>query len=254
MKKYSVLVLLVVSLLACSVAQGAPPIFKEKKFFGPIPYNSLSFSAGFLDGPDFIDLTAHLNNWAYIHGKGMDTFDELSPAPYGRLSYERQLTPNHFFKGSTSLSYINTSSVGSYIADINDTTKYELNMARTLKVYLATVEAGFSYYFVSPEPQRFSPSVGAGFAAVIPMVRLDTERTMKSTGAPFVDNGENVSRSSFQAGLHMEFGMTYFLTNRYAAGLEGKYQMAQSKFYIHDYNFVLKYTGFILSLNLIYYL
>ena len=48
--------------------------------------------------------------------------------------------------------------------------------------------------------------------------------------------------------------MTYFITNRYAAGLEGKYQMSQSKFYIHDGNFDLNYSGFILSLNLIYYL
>jgi hypothetical protein len=254
MKKYSVIILVVVSLLACSVAQGAPPIFKEKKLFGPIPYNSLSFAAGFLDGADFTYLTEHLNNWANLHGKGSDTFKELSPAPYGRLSYERQLTPNHFFKGSTSLSYINTSSDGNYVADINDTTKYNLAIERTLKAYLLTIEAGFSYYFVSPEPQRASPYVGAGFAAVFPMVRLDTKSTMKEGGASFPNPGENVSRNSFEAGLHMEFGMNYFFTNRYAAGLEGKYQMSQSKFYIHGGNFDLKYAGFILSLNLIYYL
>ncbi|MCX5753608.1 MAG: hypothetical protein NTW97_08165 [Candidatus Krumholzibacteria bacterium] len=252
MRKYSIFVLLVVSLLACSVAQGAPPIFKEKKYFGPIPYNSFSFSAGFLDGVDLTYLTEHFNNWAYLRGKGSDTFEELSPAPYGRLSYERQLTPNHFLKGSASLSYINTSSVGNYVAMFPDT-NYALDIERTLKVYLCTVEAGFAYYFVSPEPQRFSPFVGAGFAAVFPMVRLDTKSTM-SDGKPFSNPGENVSRDSFEAGLHMEFGMTYFITNRYAAGLEGKYQMSQSKFYIHDGNFDLKYSGFVLSLNLIYYL
>jgi hypothetical protein len=36
--------------------------------------------------------------------------------------------------------------------------------------------------------------------------------------------------------------------------MEGKYQMAQSKFDIHGGNFDLKYTGVILSLNVIYYL
>jgi hypothetical protein len=251
MKRYSVLVLVVVSLLVCSVAQSAPPIFKEKKLFGPIPYNSLSFSVGFLDGPDFTYLTGHFNDWAKAR-YGSDTFEELSPSPYGRLSYERQLTPNHFFKGSASMSYINTSSVGNYVAVFPDT-NYALDIERTFKVYLLTLETGFSYCFVPPEPQRFSPYVGAGFAAVVPMVRLDTKSTM-SDGKPFSNPGENVSRNSFQAGLHMEFGMTYFITNRYAAGLEGKYQMSQSKFYIHDGNFDLKYTGFILSLNLIYYL
>jgi len=251
MKRYSVFVLVVVSLLACSVAQGAPPIFKEKKYFGPIPYNSFSLTVGFLDGPDFNYLTEHFNNWAKDRN-GSETFEELSPAPYGRLSYERQLTPNHFLKGSASLSYINTSSVGDYVAEYPDT-NYALDIERTLKAYLLTLEAGFSYYFVPPEPQRASPYFGAGFAAVVPMVRLDTKSTM-SDGTPFSNPDENVSRNSFEAGWHMEFGVNYFFTNRYAAGLEGKYQMSQSKFYIHDGNFDLKYAGFILSLNLIYYL
>ncbi len=251
MKKYSIVAFVVLSLLVCSVAQGAPPIFKEKKYFGPIPYNSLFLAVGFFDGADFTYLTEHLDNWAKARN-GSETFEELSPAPYGRLSYERQLTPNHFFKGSASLSYIHTSSVGSYVAALPDT-NYDLSIERTLKVYLLTLEAGFSYYFTPPEPQRFSPYVGAGFAAVVPMVRLDTEST-KSDGTPFSNPAENVSQNSFQAGLHMEFGMTYFITNRYAAGLEGKYQMAQSKFDIHNGNFDLKYSGFILSLNLIYYL
>jgi opacity protein-like surface antigen len=252
MKRYSILVIVVASLLFCSIAQGAPPIFKEKKLFGPIPYNSFSMAVGFLDGADFTFLTEHLSDWAKAH-HGSDTFEELSPAPYGRLSYERQITPNHFLKGSASMSYINTSSVGSYVASVNDTTNVALTSSRTLKVYLLTLEAGFSYCFIPPEPQRFSPYFGAGFAGVIPMVRLDTESTTLD-GSPFANPTENVSQNSFQAGLHMEFGMTYYITNRYAAGLEGKYQMSQSKFDIHNGNFDLKYSGFILSLNLIYYL
>ena len=250
MKKISAIVLVAVSLFACSIAHGAPPIFKEKKYFGPISYNSISVAVGFLDGPDFTYLTEHFDIWANDHNGG-DTFQDLSPSPYGRVSYERQLTPNHFIKGSAGLSYISTSSVGNYVTQT--VPSYDLDIERTLKVYLLTLEAGFSYYFTSPEPQRAAPYIGAGFAAVVPMVRLDTEST-KSTGEPFVNPGENVSRNSFEAGWHMEFGMNYYFTNRYAAGLEGKYQMSQSKFYIHGGNFDLKYAGFILSLNLIYYL
>jgi opacity protein-like surface antigen len=251
MRKTWVVVFAAVSLLACSVAHGAPPIFKEKKYFGPIPYNGVSLSVGFLEGPDLSYLTDHFNDWAKARN-GLDTFDELSPAPYARISYERQITPNHFLKGSVCMNYLHTSSVGNYVAEYPDT-NYSLDIARTLKVYLLTLEAGFSYYFTSPEPQRFSPYVGAGLAAVVPMVRLDTKSTT-SDGEPFANPGENVSRNSFEAGWHMEFGMTYFITNRYAAGLEGKYQLAQSKFYIHNGNFDLMYSGFILSLNLIYYL
>lgn len=252
MKKMSVFVLVVVSMLACSVAQGAPPIFKEKKFFGPIMYNSLHLSVGFLDGPNFDYLTDHFNEWA-VARYGSDTFEDLSPAPYGALSYERQLTPNHFLRGSVSLSYISTSSVGNYVATIDDTTHIPLDIRRTLDVYLMTFDLGFSYSFVPLEPQRLAPYLGGGFAAVVPMVRLNTESTT-SDGSPFSNPGENVSQNSFEAGLHAEVGMTYFFTNRWASGLEGKYQMSQSKFYIHDGNFDLNYSGFIFSLNLIYYL
>jgi hypothetical protein len=253
MKKYAIL-LVVVSLLACSAAHGAPPIFKEKKLFGPIPPNGLTLSVGFLDGADFTYLTDHFNQWATARN-GMDVFEELSPAPHGRLSYERPLTPNHFFKGSVGLTYISTSSDGYYVADTGDSVynKIPLDIERTLDVYLLSFEVGFSYYFIPPAPQSFSPFVGAGFSAVVPMVRLETESTT-SDGEPFDNPGENVSQDSFEAGLHLEMGLSYFISNRFAMGLEGKYQMAQSKFEIHGGNFDLSYTGLILSLNLTYYL
>ena len=252
MKKYVVTAILFAAIIACSAAHSAPPIFKEKKYFGPVPYNSLSFSAGFLDGPDFKYLTEHFNNWARDR-HGFDNFEEVGLSPYGRLSYERQLTPNHFLKMSSSMSYIKTTSLGNYVAQYPDT-NYSLDVARTFKVYLLTFEAGFSYYFATPAAQTFSPYAGAGFAAVVPMARLDTKSTLAPSGEPFANAGENISQNSLQAGLHMEFGMTYFMTDRYAMGLEGKYQMMQSKFRIHGGNFDLNYAGFVLSLNLIYYL
>ena len=252
MKKHLVTAMLFAAIIASSAAHSAPPIFKDKKYFGPVPYNSFSFSAGFLDGPDFKYLTEHLNNWARYRN-GFDTFEEIPLGPYGRLSYERQLTPNHFLKVSSSISYLKTTSLGSVVAQYPDT-NYSLDMERTFKVYLLTFEAGFVYYFTTPEAQSFSPSAGGGFAAGVPMARLDTKTTHATTGEPFANPSENVSRNSLEAGLHMEFGMTYFMTDRYAAGLEGKYQMMQSKFYIHGGNFDLNYAGFVLSLNLIYYL
>ncbi len=253
MKKFAILVV-VVSVLACSTAHGAPPIFKEKKLFGPIPPNGLTLSIGFLDGADFTYLTDHLNQWA-MERNGMDTFEDLSPAPHMRLTYERPLTPNHFFKGSAALTYISTSSDGNYIADTGDSVdnKIPLDIQRTLDVYLLSFEVGFSYYFVPPAPQSLSPFVGAGFSALVPMVSLET-KSWTSDGEPFDNPGENVDQSSLQAGLHLEMGLSYFITNRFAAGLEGKYQMGQSKFEIHGGNFDLSYTGFILSLNFSYYL
>jgi opacity protein-like surface antigen len=250
MKRDLIAALVAVAVLACSTAHSAPPIFKEKKYFGPMPYNSFSLSIGFLDGADFKYLTDALNNWA-VARHGYDTFEELPLGPNVRLSYERRLTPNHFLKLSSSFSYLKQNSIGAYVAQYPDT-NYSLDIERTLKVYLLSLEAGFSYYFIPPEPERFSPYAGAGFSAVVPMVHLHTDSFLD--GRTFANPAESISQSSFQAGLHMEFGMSYFLSNRYAFGLEGKYQMAQSKFDIHGGNFDLSYTSLILSLSMIYYL
>jgi opacity protein-like surface antigen len=250
MKKNLIAALVIAAVFASSTAQSAPPIFKEKKYFGPMPFNGFSLNVGFLDGADFSYLTEALNNWAEAR-YGYDTFKEMPLAPSWRLSYERKITPNHVLKLSSTFTYITQESNGEYVAEYPDT-NYALQILRTIKVYLLSLEAGFSYYFVTPEPQRFSPYAGAGFAAVIPMVRLKTDSFL--SGRPFSNPGETISQNSFQAGLHMEFGVTYFLSNRYALGFEGKYQMAQSKFDIHGGNFDLRYTGLILSLGLTYYL
>lgn len=252
MKRHLIAAILIAVICASSTAHAAPPIFKEKKYFGPMPFSNVSLSAGFLDGADFSLLTDALNNWA-VARNGHDTFGNLALAPSVRLSYEYQMTPNHFLKVSSSFSYLKQGSVGAYVAEYPDT-NYSLDIARTLKVYLLTFEAGFSYYFVPPAPESFSPYAGAGFAAVVPLVRLDTESSLHETGQPFANPGENVSQNSFQAGLHLEFGMNYYLSNRFALGMEGKYQMAQSKFDVHGANFDLKYTGFILAINVVYYL
>ena len=252
MKRQWVAAILIVVICACSAAHAAPPIFKDKKYFGPMPFGSLSLSVGFLDGADFSLLTDALNDWA-VARHGSDNFGDLPLAPSARLSYEYQLTPNHFLRVSSTFTYLKQTSTGSYIAAYPDT-NYALDIARTLKVYLLTFEAGFSYYFITPAPESFSPYAGAGFGAVIPMVRLDTKSSLAENGAPFANPGENVSSNTFEAGLHVEFGMNYYLSNRFALGMEGKYQMAQSKFDIHGGNFDLKYTGVILSLNLVYYL
>ncbi len=245
-------------LLACITVEtsAAPPRFKQKKYFGPIPYNTLSFSAGFIDGPSAEFFTDHLNQWAKDRN-GRETSEDFSTSPFVKLSYQRQLSPNHFFNSNVCFSYLNLSSMGDYVAtvDLPDTNDVNLplDVNRSFKVYLFSVDLGFLYYFVTPEVRRFSPFVGAGFAAVIPLARLETESFINTTGEPFDNPGETVSRNSFEAGLHATFGMVYYLTNRYSAALEGRYQMAQSKFYHHDANFVIDYAGFTLGLTLNYH-
>lgn len=256
MKGYMTAAAIILFVCITVEAGAAPPRFKQKKYFGPIPYNTMSVSVGFIDGPSAEYLTDHLNQWAKDRN-GRETSEDFSTSPFVKASYQRQLSPHHFFNSSVCFSYLNLSSVGDYVAtvDLPDTNNVNLplDVDRNFKVYLFSVDLGFLYYFVTPEVRRFSPFVGAGFAAVIPLARLETDSFNSTTGEPFDNPGETVSRNSFEAGLHTVFGMVYYLTNRYSAALEGRYQMSQSKFYHHEANFVIDYAGFTLGLTLNYH-
>ena len=244
-------VLLFLSLLLISFQlEAAPPKFKKKMFYGPIPFNSLNMSVGFLSGPSANHLTEYLNQWAKDRN-GQDIFSDISNSPFIRIGYDRQISPNILLRGSVSLSYLKNTSYGYYYAE-SDTANFLLHIRRTFKIYLLGFEGGLLYYFIPPDVQHFSPYIGGGYAAVVPLSRLDTD-SFTDGGTKIDVPGENVSRNSLEAGLHSEFGMVYFMTNRYAAAVEGRYQMSQSKFYIHNYNFDIDYSGFSLSMNFYYY-
>jgi hypothetical protein len=253
MKKIMCLIMLVVVSIPAAYAGAAPPIFKQRKYYGPIPFNTLGISVGFLDGPTAEYLTDYLSRWTEYR-QGFDAWENFSTSPFVRLGYERQLSPNHFFRTSVSFAYLTAKSLGQYVASVTqaDTlANIVLDIDRQLSVYLVGIETGFAYYIVSPAPRSFSPYVGAGLSAVFPFVRLKTNSY--NGGEPYSNPGENISRNSFEAGFHAEFGMVYYITNRYSAAMEGRYQLAQSEFIIHDANFDLEYYGFTLTLNFNYH-
>jgi hypothetical protein len=254
MKKSLFLSILLALAIASPAVHSAPPIYKEKKYFGPIPMNSLSVSFGFFDGGNIDNLTEYLSTYAKsLHG--FETFERLSIRPYARLNYDRQLTPNHFLRLSTSFTYVQSSSLGAFVATLpsaDTLANFALDIHRTFKAYLFSVEAGFLYYFVPPEVQRFSPYAGAGFGAVIPVVRLKTSAFQ--LGEPFTGADGNFSKTSAQAAAHVEFGMNYYITNRYAAAIEGRYEMAQSKLRVYRGNIDLDFAGFMLTLSIAYLL
>jgi hypothetical protein len=256
----SVLVIAILMLCVAAEEQAAPPVFKEKKYFGPIPYNTLGFAIGFLDGPTAEYLIEHLDHWANERA-GFDAWENFRISPFARFGYERQITPKHFLKTSVAVARLEAISIGEYIGQITipsptpnypDTTiNAPLVIERTFRTYLVAAEIGFTYYFFAPEVRHTSPFLGAGFAAVFPFEELETDTWWQ--GQPIDNRGENVSEKSMEAGLHLEFGVVYYLTNRYSAAVEGRYQMTQSKFRHHKANFDIRYSGFTLTLNVNYH-
>jgi len=250
MKRLSILALtLVVSLLAGD-ASAQQTLYRQKKYFGPIPLNGLSVNVGFIDGPDHQYLTDGLINWAETEHGGSESWDNWSTSFYSRIQYQRQITPYHVITGSANFSYLSASAAGDYYTR-SDPVVYLLT-ERTLKVYLLSFDAGFLFYMIKPEVQQIAPYIGGGFSAFLPLERLETTLHTES-GAEFSNPGETVSENSVEVGLHGEFGLMYYISNRYAAGIEGRYQKSQSKFTIHGGNFDIDYSGLTLSIVLQYF-
>ncbi|MDD3643724.1 MAG: hypothetical protein PHQ19_09720 [Candidatus Krumholzibacteria bacterium] len=249
MKRLSLLALTLAVLLPAADASAQQTLYRQKKYFGPIPLNALSVNVGFIDGPDPEYLTDHLIDWAGQRG-GSESWSDWATSFYARVQYQRQITPNHVITGSANFSYLSADAAGDYFTQ-TDPVVY-LTTERTLKVYLLSFDAGFEYYLVKPEVRQMAPYVGGGFSAFIPLERLETTMRTES-GAVFDNPSETASENSVEVGLHGEFGLVYFISNRYAAGFEGRYQKSQSKFTIHGGNFDIDYSGLTLSLVIQYF-
>jgi opacity protein-like surface antigen len=249
MKRLCILSLTLAATVCAADAAAQQQPYRQKKYFGPIPLNGLSINVGFIDGPDHQYLTDHLIDWAAQRG-GSESWEDWETSFYSRVQYQRQITPNHMIMGSVNFSYLSASGAGDYFTQ-TDPVVYLLS-ERTLTTYLLSFDAGFLYYMIKPEVQQIAPYVGGGFSAFIPIEQLET--TLRTESGEIYDNpGESVSESSLEVGLHGEFGLVYYISNRYAAGLEGRYQKSQSKFTIHEGNFDIDYSGLTLSLVLQYF-
>jgi hypothetical protein len=241
-------VLLMIAALTTEAA-GQASVYKKKKYFGPIPLNGLSVYVGFLDGPDHKYLTEHLDNWA-AQRNGTENWNDWSTSFYSKLQYQRQISPHHFITTSLNFSYLTADGTGEFVS-ITDP-PVALYSERTFKVYLLSLDVGFHYYMVKPEVRKIAPYMGGGFSGFIPMERLET-RFIDQSGTVYDSSSENISENSFEVGIHGEFGLLYYISNRYSAGLEGRYQKSQSKFEIHGGNFDIDYSGLSLSLIFHYY-
>ena len=242
-----VLALLLIFVAADLSAQSS--MYKKKKFFGAIPMNGVNVFVGFLDGPDHKYLTDHLNTFAILRG-GSETWDDWSTSFYSRVGYQRQVSPNHFLVMNLNFSYLSTDGNGD-LHTRTDPSVY-VTTERTLTTYLFSLDVGFLYYMIKPEVQKIAPYIGGGFSGVVPIEKLDS--TFRRDDGSVVENpDESVSETSFEPGVYAQFGINYYISNKWGVALDGRFQMTQSKFRIHGGNFDINYAGLCLAIGLQYY-
>jgi outer membrane protein W len=242
-----VLALLVIFVSADVSAQSS--LYKQKKYFGAIPMNGINLFVGFLDGPDHQYLTEHLGNFAVLRG-GSETWDDWSTSLYTRAGYQRQVSPNHFLVTNLNFAYLSAKGSGELFT-VSEPPVY-VTTERTLSTYLFSLDLGFLYYMIKPEVQKIAPYIGGGFSAVVPHEKLDS--TFRRDDGTVVDNpNESLSETSFEPGVYAQFGINYYISNKWGATLDGRFQMTQSKFKIHKGNFDVSYAGLCLGIGLQYY-
>ena len=247
MKKSILLSFVSILLLTVSIPVSAQVVFRDRKMYGPVPGRSINLNIGFMDGPDATNLTDHLEFWAKERN-GSDNFDKISTSPYMQLGYEQIIAPQFYVTTKLNFSYLNAAGEGDYVTNDDNT---DLDISRELKIYLLNLDLGLKHYFSKPMPRKLCPYVAGGFSAVLSLAKLNTDSYLAGTDTPYDDNPEEtVSKNSFAPGVHAELGFNYFITNRFSAGVETRFQLAQSDFEIHNANFDLKYAAFSLALTM----
>lgn len=253
MRKSLPIVIALLVIFVATEASAQSSLYKQKKYFGAIPLNGVNFFVGFLDGPDHKYLTEHLSNFADDH-HGSENWDDWSTSFYTRFGYQRQVSPNHFVVTNFNFSYLSAEGSG-YLYTRTDPSVY-VTTERTLTTYLFSLDVGFLYYMIKPEVQKIAPYIGGGFSAVVPHEKLDST-WRRDDGTVYDNPGESVSETSFEPGVYGQFGINYYISNKWGATLDGRIQIAQSKFRIQrEYmggNFDISYAGLCLALGLHYY-
>lgn len=249
MRKSLTIVIILMLIFVAADASAQSSLYKQKKFFGSIPMNGVNVFVGFLDGPDHQYLTDFLSEYAILHG-GTETWDDWSTSFYTRIGYQRQVSPNHFLVTNFNFAYLTADGSGELFT-MTDPPVY-VTTERTLTTYLFSLDVGFQYYMIKPEVQKIAPYIGGGFSGVVPYEKL--ESTFRRADGTVVETPEDsVTETSFEPGVYAQFGINYYISNKWGVTLDGRYQMAQSKFKVYGGNFDIDYQGLCLALGLQYY-
>jgi len=244
----------------------AEPILAAKKYHGPIPPNSFSLRVGVLGGAtneEMID---------YLDGGVQEPFEVSSQDFQASLcidaTYVHKPHPQFGFRLNGSAAFLKYTSSGDFIPQVQaDSLLPQITYNREFKVDLFTIEASGIYFFNDASVAEFQPYLGAGFSLGFPHQQFTETRTDVDTGGPYTDEiPGRVSQGSewdVSPGAHLVGGLFYYFTDRWGVSAEGRVQIMESRFEqleapdpenggFENVSFVVKYTGFYMSLGATY--
>jgi hypothetical protein len=237
------------------------PILKPRKYHGPIPQRSFTFSVGFIGGADNEDMWAHLDGLvpANPFGRFLNTEDFGSGLQLD-LTYTVKMHPQFAFRVKGGAGFLSSESRGkdAAFASPSDTISTLVDFIREFDITLLSVEASGLYYFQDASVDEFQVYFGGGFSMYFPVASFDETVVDAATGASFPNIVADQSGTDTTPGVHAILGFLYHIQNSTALHLEARTQLVQSKFVIRaptatagvqDLSFDIDYTGFILNLG-----
>jgi hypothetical protein len=247
-------------------AASAEPILAPHKYSGPIPQNALSLRIGVLGGANNEEMIDYLDG--NVKPPFLVDSQDFKTSLAIDVNYIHKPHPQFGFRLNGSAAFLKYTSTGDFIPQVQaDSLLPQLKYDREFKVDLFTLEASGIYFFSDASLKEFQPYLGGGFSLGFPHQQFTETRTDVDTGLPYTEEipgrVSDASAWAVSPGAHLVGGLLYYFSSRWGMSAEGRVQLMESRFDelqapdpetggFENVSFVVKYTGFYMSLGATY--
>jgi hypothetical protein len=244
--------------LATASLASAEPIMKPRKYYGPIPQSMVWLRGGFFGGASNEEMNDYLDG--LIQPPFTKTTEDFGSAFTVEAGYAHKPHPQFALRLNASVSFVSSTGSGNEAIDTGDTLLTVVNYDREFKSDLIVAEVSGIYFFTDAAVKEFQSYIGGGFSIGVPHESYKETLVDAETGAtyPTVESSEwDVS-----AGVHAVLGALYYLTNTFGITAEGRLQLMEGKYdqlqapnefdQLEDVSFVVDYTGFYLTVGVLW--
>ena len=282
MKHRVTLSVLILAILSEAVSAVAGPIIKPRKYHGPIPRSSFSLRVGFLGGASNEEILDFFDSKVPDPVQDETVSNDFGNAPLIEGTYIYKVHPQFALRANFYVAFLKSDWKGILVPSIEppDTVGSSwqgpsVNAALDYDVDLFVLETSALYYFTDAAVKEFQPYFGGGFSFGLPHQKYKEAGTVLDPDndpddpdyEPIFEPGQTLrtiekDKWNFEAGVHGILGALYYFGNKWAASVEGRIQLMQSKspsFTVlnedgqpEEVDFIVDYSGFILTAGISY--
>lgn len=242
-----------IAVLAPPQGSSAEPILKPRKYHGPIPKRYFTLGIGLVGGAENQEMWNTLENQIISAlGTRIETKDFGASLSLDG-SYTVKLHPQFAFRSRAGLAVLLSESTGEWKPA---EAEHNLAFERDFDIWLFSLDATGIFYFQDASVKTFQTYTGAGLGFYFPYAAFTEDLRDAVTRERYPS--KETTEWDIQPGAHAILGFLYHINTTTALGMEGRVQIAMSKFRLtylntvnqeQTVNFDVDYTGFILGVT-----